>query len=101
MKIFRNRSKTLFKGLPDVVTDVQFPRERDWPSILSSHHVEPLQLDAEDQRRPLYLVLLGGGHLLMALLTLVHVLTLAQVLPPEVASEGSVYMISLSGGNNR
>ena len=83
-----------------MIGDIQLPCQCDWSSILASHHVEPLQLDAEDQRRPLYLVLLGGGHLLMALLTLVHVLTLAQVLPPEVASEGSVYMISLSGVNN-
>ena len=77
MKIFRNRSKTLFKGLPDVVTDVQFPRERDWTSIFPSHHVESLQLYAQHQGRPLDLILLGRRHLLQTLLTLVHPLSLA------------------------
>ena len=80
----------------DVVGDVQLPRQGDWSPVLTAHHVEPLQLDTEDLRRPLYLVLLGGGHLLMTLLALVHVLTLAQVLSPEVTRQSSVNVVSLS-----
>ena len=78
-----------------MVGDVQLPRQKDWPSILPSHHVEPLQLNTEDQGRPLYLVLLGGGHLLQTLLTLVHGLPLPEVLPPKVAPQSSIDVVGL------
>ena len=80
----------------DMVGNVQIPRQSDWCPVFATHHVEPLQLDTEDLRWPLYLVLLGGGHLLMTLLALVHVLTLAQVLSPEVTRQSNVNMVSLS-----
>ena len=76
--------------------DVELSGKGDGSPVLASHHIEPLQLDTEDLRRPLYLVLLGGGHLLMTLLALVHVLTLAQVLSPEVTRQSSVNVVSLS-----
>ena len=68
-------------GPPHVVGDVQLPAQSHGSPVLASHHVEPLQLDAEDQRRPLDLVLLGGGDLLKTFLTLVHRLPLTKVLP--------------------
>ena len=78
-----------------MVADVQLPGERDRPSIFPSHHVESLELDTQDQGRPLYLVLLGGRDLLETFLTLVHGLPLAQVLPLEVPTEGRLDVIGL------
>ena len=83
-----------------MVGDVQLPGQGDWSSVLPSHHVEPLQLDAEHQGRPLYLVLLGGGNLLVALLTLVHVLARSQVLSAEISRKCCVYVVSLPEVNN-
>ena len=79
-------NRNLFLIRPsDMIGDVELPGQGDRPPVLAAHHVEPLQLNTEHLGRPLYLVLLGGGHLLMTFLALVHVLTLAQVLSPEVA----------------
>ena len=78
-------------------TDIQLPREGDWPTVLPSHHVEPLQLDAKHQGGPLDLVLLGCRHLLQTLLTLVDHLSLPEVLPSEVAAESRLDIIGLSG----
>ena len=84
-----------------MIGDIQLPSQCDWPSILASHHVEPLELDAEHEGRPLDLVLLGGRHLLVTLLALVHVLPLAQVLAAEVARQRGVNVIHLSDEHNR
>ena len=78
-----------------VVRDVDLSSQGDWPPIFSSHQVEPFQLDAEHQGRALNLVLLGRWHLLLTLLTLIHVLTLTQVLPPEVALQCRVNVVRL------
>ena len=83
-------------GPSHMVGDVQFSGERDGPPVLAAHHVEPLELDTEHLGRPLYLVLLGGGHLLVTLLALVHILTLPQVLSTEVARKSSVNVVRLS-----
>ena len=78
-----------------MVGDVKLSGQSDRPTILASHHIEPLQLDTEDEGRPLYLVLLGGGHLLVTLLTLVHVLTSSQVFSSEVTRKCCIYVVSL------
>ena len=80
--------------------DVELPGEGDVSLVLASH-VEPLELDAEHEGRPLDLVLLGGRHLLVTLLALVHVLPLAQVLAAEVARQRGVNVIHLSDEHNR
>ena len=77
--------------------DVQLLGQGDWSTVLPAHHVEPLQLDAEDQWRPLDLVLLGGGDLLKTFLTLVHRLPLTEVLPSEVAAQCRLDIIGLPG----
>ena len=78
-----------------VVRDVDLSCQGDWPPILASHQVEPLQLDAEHQGRALYLVLLGCWHLLLTLLTLVHIFALTQILPPKVALQCRVNVVRL------
>ena len=83
-------------GPSHMVGDVQFSGERDGPPVLAAHHVEPLELDTEHLGRPLYLVLLGSRDLLQTLLTLIHRLPLAKVLPSEVAAECSLNIIGLS-----
>ena len=84
-----------------MVGDVKLSGQSDRPTILASHHIEPLELDAEDEGRPLYLVLLGGRHLLVTLLALVHVLPLAKVLAAEVARQRGVNVVRLSDEHNR
>ena len=79
-----------------MVTDVQLPGERNRPTIFSAHHIESLELDTQDYGRPLDLVLLGSRYLLQTLLTLIHGLPLAQVLPSEVAAECRLDIIGLS-----
>ena len=86
---------------PDMTGDVELPGEGDMSRVLSSHHVEPLELHAEHEGRPLDLVLLGGRHLLVTLQALVHVLPLAQVLAAEVARQRGVNVIRLSDEHNR
>ena len=83
-------------GPPHVVGDVQLPAQSHGSPVLASHHVEPLQLDAEHHGWPLDLVLLGGGNLLVTLLTLVHVLSLTQVLSSEVSRQSSLDVVRLS-----
>ena len=81
-----------------MIGNVKLSGESDGPSILPAHDVEPLELYAEDQGRPLYLVLLVGGDLLQALLALVRgVSPLAQALPSEVATEGHLNIVGLPG----
>jgi len=77
------------------VGNVDFSRQRHRPPVLAPHQVKPLQLDAEHKGRALYLVLLGGRHLLLTLLTLVHILALAEVLPPEIALQCRVDVVCL------
>ena len=86
---------------PDMTGDVELPGKGDGSPVLASHHIEPLELDAEHEGRPLDLILLGGRHLLVTLLALVHVLPLAQVLAAEVARQRGVNVIRLSDEHNR
>ena len=95
-KLVLNRH-ALRESPSDMFGDVQLLGQGDWSTVLPAHHVEPLQLDAEDQWRPLDLVLLGGGDLLKTFLTLVHRLPLTEVLPSEVAAQCRLDIIGLPG----
>ena len=79
-----------------VVGNIDLASQSHRSPVLPSHQVEPLELYAKHKGRALDLVLLGGGHLLMTFLAFVHVLTLAQVLSPEVTRQSSVNVVSLS-----
>ena len=76
-----------------MVGDINFPSQCDRPPILTPHKVESLELYAEYHGGSLNLVLLSGWHLLLTLLTLVHVLPLPQALPPEVSTQSCVYVV--------
>ena len=84
----------LLGGPAHVAGHVDLLGECHRPPVLAAHQVEPLELDAEDERRPLDPVLLGGGHLLLALLALVHVLALAQGLPPGGGCLWFIYSVT-------
>jgi len=78
-----------------VVGNIDLASQSHRSPVLPSHQVEPLELYAKHKGRALDLVLLGGWHLLLALLALVHVLPLTKVLPPEVALQGRVDVVGL------
>ena len=79
-----------------MVRDIDLSRQRHWPPILATHQIKPLQLNAKHKGRALNLILLGGRDLLLALLTLVHVLPLTEIFPSEVALQGRVNVVGLS-----